>query len=119
MIRRKLLPFLLAAFAVLAMFAADAKAQSPRGIGGYSGRYQPVRPTVSPYLNLYRTQRGPIPNYHLYVRPILQQQQINAQQNAAVNQLQQGLQQSQNTVQGPTGIGAGYRNFSHYYTGLR
>jgi hypothetical protein len=116
---QKMLTLLAAAVAVFAIVAADASAQSPRGIGGYSGRYQPARPTLSPYLNLYRTQRGPIPNYHLYVRPILQQEQINAQQGAAVQQLQQGMMEKQTTVQGTTGIGAGYRNFSHYYTGLR
>jgi hypothetical protein len=119
MIRFDLRAVSLAAVAVLATFVVESHAQSPRGIGGYSGRYQPSRPTISPYLNLYRTQRGPIPNYHLYVRPILQQQQINAQQSAAVNQLQQGLQETQHTQHGPTGIGAGYRNFSHYYSGLR
>lgn len=118
MIGRRLLS-VLALAGIVCLFAAEAKAQSPRGIGGYSGRYQPSRPTVSPYLNLFQQRRGPIPNYHLYVRPILQQQQINAQQQAAVQQVQQGLQQTQTTVQGPTGIGAGYRNFSHYYTGLR
>ena len=119
MIRLASAAILTAACLALFAFAGDANAQWPRGIGGYSGRYQPARPTISPYLNLYRTQRGPIPNYHLYVRPILQQQQINAQQGAAVSQLQQGLHEAQNTVHGPTGIGAGYRNFSHSYSGLR
>jgi hypothetical protein len=78
----------------------------------YAGRYQPTRPTVSPY-------RGPLPNYHLYVRPILQQESINAQTGAAVQQLESSIRQTQTTPSGPTGISSGYRNFSHYYSGLR
>ncbi len=70
-------------------------------------------------MNLFRNQRGPIPNYHLYVRPILRQQSINSQQGSAVQQLEQGLRQTQTTPHGPTGISSGYRNFSHYYSGLR
>jgi hypothetical protein len=113
------LTILFAAAAALACFAGEAAAQSPRGITPYGGRYAPSRPTVSPYINLFRNQRGPIPNYHLYVRPILQQESINAQYGAAVQQLEQGLRQTQTTPLGPTGIGAGYRNFSHDYSGLR
>ncbi|MEX2188649.1 MAG: hypothetical protein WD875_17710 [Pirellulales bacterium] len=111
MIRPRTLTVLSAVLAGLFLLAADASAQAPR--------YQPSRPTLSPYLNLFRNQRGPVPNYHLYVRPILQQQSINAQQGAAVQQLEQGLRETQTTQSGPTGIGSGYRNFSHYYSGLR
>jgi hypothetical protein len=85
----------------------------------YAGRYQPSRPTVSPYMNLFRRDRGPLPNYHLYVRPILQQESINAQTGAAVQQLESSIRQTQTTPSGPTGISSGYRNFSHYYSGLR
>lgn len=119
MLRPRALTVLFAVMAGLAFLAGEAAAQSPRGIAPYSGRYQPSRPTVSPYINLFRDQRGPIPNYHLYVRPILQQESINAQYGAAVQQLEQGLRQTQTTPLGPTGIGAGFRNFSHYYSGLR
>jgi hypothetical protein len=119
--RHRVLTFTLAVAGLLGIVTTDAAAQSPRGIqrAGTSGRYQPSRPTVSPYINLFRNDRGPLPNYHLYVRPVLQQQSINAQQGQAVQQLEQGLRQTQATPLGPTGIGGGYRNFSHYYTGLR
>ncbi len=40
-------------------------------------RYQPNSPTVSPYLNLLRTNLGPLPNYHSLVRPQLNQQNFN------------------------------------------
>lgn len=120
MFARRNLAVMFAVCAGLLLCSASASGQYPGGIGRpYPGRYQPARPTVSPYLNLFRTQRGPIPNYNLYVRPMLQQQSINAQQGAAVQQLEQGLRQTQTTVSGPTGIGSGYRNFSHYYSGLR
>jgi hypothetical protein len=119
MLRPRTLTVLFAALAGLLCLAAEASAQAPRGISPYGGRYTPSRPTLSPYLNLFRNQRGPIPNYHLYVRPILQQESINAQYGAAVQQLEQGFSQSQTTPHGPTGIGSGYRNFSHYYSGLR
>jgi hypothetical protein len=89
-------------------------------------RFQPSRPTVSPYLNLFRRDTGPIPNYHLYVRPIQrqqafndQQQLLNLQQGMEMQQLQENLIQVQRSATGPTGIGAGFRNFSHYYSGIR
>jgi hypothetical protein len=89
-------------------------------------RFQPSRPTVSPYLNLFRRDTGPIPNYHLYVRPIQRQQAINErqmllneQQGMAMQQMQENLMQVQRSATAPTGIGAGFRNFSHFYNGLQ
>lgn len=70
-------------------------------------RYQPSRPTVSPYLNLYRNNTGPLPNYYSLVRPQLNQQAFNnqisaqqAQQNAALGLLQSQAAQPTTT---PTG----------------
>ncbi len=118
--RRIQLLAVLTAAAVGLLLSGEASAQSPQGIQRpYAGRYQPSRPTVSPYLNLFRRDSGPLPNYHLYVRPILQQQSINAQTGAAVQQIESTIRQTQTTPSGPTGIGSGYRNFSHYYSGLR
>ena len=89
-------------------------------------RFQPSRPTISPYMNLFRRDTGPIPNYHLYVRPIQrqqalnqQQQLLNVEQGMALQELQLGLNQVQRSATGSTGIGAGFRNFSHFYNGLR
>jgi hypothetical protein len=70
-------------------------------------------------MNLFRRDRGPLPNYHLYVRPIQRQQEINNQTGAAVQQIESTIRQTQTTPSGPTGVGSGYRNFSHYYSGLR
>src|SRR5215475_15368192 len=68
-------------------------------------RYTPSTPTVSPYLNLFQSNRngGPItrglPNYYSLVRPQLQQNRINKnqqqliqQQNTVIDQLQQNVQ---------------------------
>jgi hypothetical protein len=86
------------------------------------------RPTVSPYLNLFNDPNG-IGVYQTLVRPFLNQNQINAQNVTTINQLQQELNQVR-TSSGfgttgtsgripQTGHAATYRNFSHYYTGLR
>ena len=108
MIASKLSPWV-AGIAVGAWFgiAAACNAQQVR-------RYEPSRPTVSPYLNLFRNQTGVIPNYQSLVRPLLQQnvinqqqRQINAQGGAAIGQLQSGLtelqQQALPTTMTPTG----------------
>jgi hypothetical protein len=99
-------------------------------------RYEPARPTISPYINLFRRDRGVLPNYHTYVRPIQQQYQLNEyqqqviqQQNRAINQLQsnvQGLQQNQAAqLVAPTGKGSwfnrpssrnAFMNTSRYYS---
>lgn len=70
---------------------------------GYQ-RYQPSRPTVSPYLNLFQNNRNggfnrAVPNYYSLVRPQLQQQQINANQQDLLNQQGGTLQQLQSNVQ--------------------
>jgi hypothetical protein len=58
-------------------------------------RYEPARPTVSPYLNLFGRQRGIVPNYFTEVRPLQQQYQFQQQQNQ-FNQTQQQRWQQQN-----------------------
>lgn len=50
-------------------------------------RYQPRTSTVSPYLNLGRTNFGGLPNYYALVRPQIQQREFNTQA-ARVAQLQ-------------------------------
>jgi hypothetical protein len=89
--------------------AADSKA------GAQSVRYEPSRPTVSPYLNLFREQTGVIPNYQSLVRPFQrqieineQQRQIDAQRGAAISRLQAELyelqlEQASKATVAPTG----------------
>lgn len=94
------------------------------------------RPAVSPYLNLLRgdaTGINNIPNYQTFVRPVLDQRNINQQQALAVRNLQRQLQQvaaqprsrvaapSPSGIQRQTGhqsrflISPYYNNLSHYY----
>jgi hypothetical protein len=92
-------------------------------------RYTPATPTVSPYLNLFQNNRngGPVsralPNYYSLVRPQLQQNRINnnqqqliQQQNTVIDQLQQNvqvLQQQPGSV--VTGHNSWFLNTSRYY----
>lgn len=82
-------------------------------------RYQPSRPTVSPYLQLFRQHdTNPyLPNYYSFVRPMQQQQALNQmqqqqlyRQGQALGQLQSQVQQGQFTgpLVAPTGKGAGF-----------
>lgn len=104
----------------------QAAPPAPRQAKQRPARFQPNRPTVSPYLNLFRNDNNAVPNYHLYVRPIEQQRAINEQQQA-VNRAQlqtaqrvgQELKQVQQGSAAPTGIGGGYGNYLHFYPGLQ
>jgi hypothetical protein len=58
-------------------------------------RYEPARPTVSPYLNLFRENRGVIPNYQSLVRPQLQQQATNQYQAQQLQKQAQSLRELQ------------------------
>jgi hypothetical protein len=63
-------------------------------------RYEPSRPTVSPYLNLFRQNEFDqvLPNYHALVRPLQRQQEVNQQQQRILQQQSQALGQLQRNV---------------------
>jgi TolA-binding protein len=103
---------------------------SSGGSMAHAQGYQPSRPTVSPYLNLFQNNRNgqlnrALPNYYTLVRPQLQQQQVNQtqqqllqQQNGTIEQLQgtvQILQQQKTGRQVVTGHGSAFMNTSRYY----
>ena len=80
------------------------------------------RPTLSPWLDLYRDDPGPVGPYLSNVRPqqrllgTLSQQRMDLQrQGTAVSALQRQLAQPRQTMAGPTGIGAMFMNYSHYF----
>ncbi|HVA49970.1 MAG TPA: hypothetical protein VNH11_26630 [Pirellulales bacterium] len=87
-------------------------------------RYQSMNtePIVSPYLNLARPGGDPGFNYFTLVQPQVQQQSYQQTQNAQIRGLNQQLQQQAkegpygpvNTIR-PTGRGASFRSYSHYY----
>jgi hypothetical protein len=61
-------------------------------------RYQPSRPTTSPYLNLFRFNNSVLPNYQSLVQPEqeaqrfrLEQSRLNRQQQTELTQIQQNV----------------------------
>jgi TolA-binding protein len=103
-------------------------------------RYEPGRPTVSPYLNLFRNDgfdNRALPNYHSLVRPLQQQHDTNQMQQRLLQQQRQTLRQLDSNIQdierrattgqlvAPTGQGSwfgrpsrrsGYLNTSRFYS---
>ncbi|MEM6328645.1 MAG: hypothetical protein AAF790_00195 [Planctomycetota bacterium] len=106
-----------------------------RGLGGGQRPFSNLnrRPSISPYLNLFRgdnnfTGSNDDLNYQTLVRPQLQQQQFNRRAALAAQQMNARLQNlaaqpafaptgSQTLI--PTGSPAAYRFYSHYYPGQR
>ncbi len=94
----------------------------------FSGYSAP--PTISPYVNLFRTDANGAQNafnYTTLVRPELQQQQINQQlqrqQTQESRQLQRIAAQPQLNPQGskdlyPTGHETTFQYYGHYYSGM-
>ncbi len=90
--------------------------------------YTPQTPTISPWMGLWRQDTGVLDNYHTFVRP---QTELNAtlqMQNAALNRQAAGLQYLNNELMQPqispsgmtpTGQGATFMSYSHYYGGNR
>jgi hypothetical protein len=87
-------PMMIAALASLLMFldAGTGHAQSP------PRRYEPSRPTVSPYLNLFRPNNNVIPNYQSLVRPEQQALRFRNEQRQFDRQQQRQMQQLQSNV---------------------
>ena len=84
------------------------------------------RPTVSPYLNLSRTNSGSfLPNYHALVRPELQRREQAARQTAHIarnarqlQQVQRDLRQTQDRQRRMglvTGHPTRFMSYLHYY----
>ena len=92
--------------------------------------YEPASPTVNPYLNLLRTDFGPLPNYHSLVRPQLRQQafnreasreiEYNLRQLSAVEQTPAaespgGVIQVRQAQGRPPRVSSQFQYFSHYF----
>jgi len=84
------------------------------------------RPTFSPYLQLFRSDPGPLGQYHSWVRPRQQLQRTLSRQSAAIRSQQRSVQSLQGEVSrfgttGPTratGAGSTFMNYSHYFPGF-
>jgi hypothetical protein len=90
--------------------------------------YGPATPTLSPWLNLYQKQAGPVDNYHMFVQPqiqlqntLRQQELTNQRQTAGMTSLGQQMTQMEQDRQAPvhpTGTGSVYMSYLHYYPAL-
>ncbi len=128
-----------ASFAVPQAMGELGTAGKPSALGAATkdkpfANYTPPR-AISPYINLYRDPAGGVDNYNAYVRPIIEQQELNVQTQYEVSKLQRtsraqtsNLQMldrrlnpymrelsSPTTRQGP----AQFMNLQHYYPALR
>ena len=102
---------------VLGVFVAASSASAQ-----YAPRYRPARPTLSPYLNLFRSDAGLLDNYNTFVRPqqqlretLRRQDLMSQRQGAALNALGQRVTQQQDPALRPTGHQSSFMNYSHYY----
>ncbi len=102
-------------FAFLCLATSFASAQS---------RYVPSRPPLSPWLNLYRGNLGPVDPYNFWVRPQLEFQdsmrRLSTQfenQRIRVQQLEQETLRMRLEAARPTGVGARFMDYSHYFFG--
>src|SRR5262245_537786 len=85
----------LIAMAVNVILAANAST----AYGQYQQRrFQPSRPTVSPYLNLFRFNNSVVPNYQSLVRPEQEAIRFRQEQTRFDQQQQQELGQLQQNV---------------------
>jgi hypothetical protein len=110
--------FLLVA-AALAGIAGSAYGQ---GLGGIP---TPGGPRLSPWLNLYQRNSGPVDNYHMFVQPAqelrntLQYQQMGIQRNttglSTVSEQFSSTAESYYAPASPTGNGAGFMNYNRFF----
>jgi hypothetical protein len=88
-------------------------------------RYQPARPALSPYLELFRQDSGVVDPFNAFVEPRRRLQSQSRQfqreiagQQTTINELQrqvQGQIEIRPTGARPTGTGATFMNHSHYF----
>jgi hypothetical protein len=105
--------------ALLTMGAAQGSSALAQAMGQYQ-----ARPTLSPWMNLFQRNAGPVDNYHTYVRPQMQLRDTLHQQNMQLQQQTAGLEavgqqitelQQPQPVARPTGTGSVFMDYSHYY----
>lgn len=108
------------ACALMALGAESTQAQVNRYSRGSAARARIQRPTVSPYLNLYRNDLRGVATYQTLVRPQLQQQAINEVQQSEISQLRSQLSTERSermlSTLPQTGHPSYFRQYSHYYS---
>jgi hypothetical protein len=111
-------------FGILCIYGA------PASDAQQADRYEPYRPTVSPYLNLFRFNNSNVPNYYSLVRPQVQQQQFQQEQDQFTQQASHAIKELQSSYAGgqqleaagplvaPTGRRSTFVTTGHRYTYL-
>lgn len=87
--------------------------------------YRP--PTLSPYLDYFRPPQGLFDNYHEFVRPKINLRNTLEQQDTQLRAQAQELRKMNNQwnrarqtgTLAPTGTGAGFFNYSHFFQTTR
>lgn len=106
-----------AGIVVLLVLAASPVAFGQRPLR----RYQPpAGPTMSPYLNYNRPDFTTLPSdYQSFIVPQQRLQRnlydLARTQQADFRKIEKDIQQVRNSAAAPTGTGAGFMNYSHYY----
>jgi hypothetical protein len=84
-------------------------------------RYQPpAGPTITPYLNYYRADISGLPSpYESFIVPQQQLQRnlydMTRNQQADFRKVENAIKQVRASAAAPTGVGASFQNYSHYY----
>ena len=94
------------------MVAGDAFAQYPRYV-------PPAGRTLPEELNYFRRDVGLLDQYNGFVAPLrqldYQLRTMQNQQRADFQAAQRAISQIRTSQAAPTGVGAGFMNYSHYY----
>jgi hypothetical protein len=123
--------FVYAVLAIAALIGGPGAAEAQRPSSNSSSyrperrssSYRPGRPTLSPYLQLFRSDPGQIlPSYQTFVQPRVEARKLRRLQDRNVQNLQQGLRQVQQSQQFQntsgtiqSGIGSGFQTHSQHF----
>ncbi|QDV42311.1 hypothetical protein Enr13x_21560 [Stieleria neptunia] len=112
-------------FSIIVCVALCSSAAAQNGIPiGPAGTYS-TTPTLSPYLDLFRSSSSPLPNYQQFVRPQLQLRQTLQLQNRALQQQERAIRslgRRSQTLASPSGItkrAGTFLNYSRFYPTLQ
>ena len=112
---KKPLGLLFAILSLLILTSSDTLAQRP------FRRYQPpAGPTMSPYQNYYRPDISTMPSsYQSFIVPQQRLERnlydLSQSQQADFRKVESDIKQVRTSTAAPTGVGAIFQNYSHYY----
>lgn len=94
------------------LIAGTASAQVPRYV-------PPAGRTLPNELNYFRLDTGVLDQYNGFIAPLRQlDNQLRTMQNQQATDFQsnqKAISQVRTSIAAPTGVGAGFMNYSHYY----